>query len=268
MALFEQTLGTDPALQREYDVLRALKSCVRRAAPDAEPPATLTVRLQAGLDAIDASRPSVSWHRWRRPAAVLAAAAALALVVMPLTERPGTAPQPAIAPRVALDLNAGTLAQAHRDWQAQYASQSPADQTPRQMAAALAEQLGYAVVPPDPDHLQARLLGCSTCGHSVPGARAAVFVMAREGAAPLTLFEVGGESCQVATPGFSACAEQGVQIATVDGISLACWKTGGVHAVLAAEQPDAEALAKLAPQAVMVAHGGPAPRTVRLALGF
>ena len=266
LAAFEHTVAADPALQREYDVLRALKSCVRRAAPDAELPAALTARLHAGLDAIDAERPAVTWQRWLKPVAVLAAAAALVVVFQPLLE---TGPQPADEPvqlASALDLSAETLSQTHRDWQAHFATEPPATETPQQMAAALSERLGYDVVPPDPGRLHAELHGCASCDHSVPGAVAAVFVMTRDGEPPLTLFEVGGEACKVLTPGFTDATEQGVQIATANGVSLATWSIRGVHAVLAAEQSDAEALAKLAPRAVQVASIDLTPRLVRVAL--
>ncbi len=249
-AVFEQTIAVDANLRREYEILQALKSCVHRAAPTAELPASLTARLRTGLDAIDAATPPASaapWRRWWQPAFVLAGALAMVSFVLPL--RPSAVvPDPAPGTPARLNLQAGTLAKAHRDWQAHYASQPQATETPQQMAAALSQKIGYAVAAPDPGRLQARLRGCSTCSHSVPGMTAAVFVMTRSAAAPLSLFEVAGSGCTVDTPGFVDSAQPGVRIATVNGVSLACWRAAGGARRAGREQADAEALAKLAPQ--------------------
>lgn len=259
--VFDAALASDAALQREYAVLLALKACVRRAAPAEELPATFASRLAAGLDAVDAAVPaSPGFRRWWQPALVLAGALAVVSLLPQL--RPATS----AGEGPLLDLNAATLAQAHRDWQAHYASLPASDESPEAMASGLSTQVGFTVAAPAPAQLHARLRGCSTCGHSVPGATAAVFVMTRDDSAPMSLFEVADTGCRLGTPGFADSRQPGVRIATVDGVSLACWQAAGVHAVLAAERADAEELAKLAPRAVRLAYGLPRGLPVRYAL--
>jgi len=256
-AVFDQAIAADSALRREFEALQALKACVHRAAPNAEVPATLTASLVAGLDAIDAAAPapSVGLRRWWQPALVLAGALAVVSFVLP--PRPGSPSADPTPAGPSLSLDATNLAKAHRDWQAHYASLPLTEATPAQVAADISAKVGYAVAAPDTGRLRATLRGCSACGHSIPGATAAVFVMTRDDDAPMSLFEVTGEGCRIDTPGFANSQQPGVLIATVDGISLACWRAAGIHAVLAAEQSDAEDLARLAPRAVQVAQFAP-----------
>lgn len=265
---FEQALSETAALRHEFEALKAVKACVRRCAPRSEVPPRLALRLATHLDEIDQAPPAPrprawGWTGWWRPA--LAFAGLLLAVGLVVSRAPRLAPTEAPVSRQALALDATTLAQSHRDWQARYAAADLSAETPQAMAADLSTRVGYRVAAPLTRSLHAELKGCGSCGRSVPGVSTAVFVMRRADSKPLSLFEVARPAAGVVTTGFAPSSQPGVDIATVGEVNLASWHSADLYAILAGEDLPPEELAALLPTAVEIASQ-PTDRTQQLGL--
>lgn len=270
----ERLLATDAAAAREHATLLALKAAVRRAAGVQPLPDLVLSRVRRGLDAIDAEmapdlEPApVRRLGWLHPAALFAAAAVVVLGVA----LPGRHRTRAVAPTVAAtttqarwDLAPANLVMTHRAWHKAFAGQIPPAQTPDEMARRLADKVGYEVSPPQAGRLQATLVGCAVCDHTVPGHLTAVFVMERAEHEALSLFQVVAPPAELDTRGFREHCP-GVQVAEYDGVHLALWSQGDRHVVLAADRASCGELARLIPAAVRLAASPPLQRYARLPL--
>lgn len=262
-ATLDELLRSDARYQRELDLFAAVKAATARAFVEQDLPATFAGRLSRGLDAIDleqadeapaAERPLPFWQRALRPAWAVAAVALLVLAATPVIKARLATPSAATAeaPRI----EARQLAQAHRDWHQLAASRRRPDKPLPVLAAELEQKLGYEVTPPDLTRLNATLKVCSSCSHSIPGTRAAAFVMDRDGA-DLTLFEVGSPACGVTVNGFEPLDGSGLSVASTNGAQLALWSDGHRYACLVSDNVPADQLATMLPQALHLAHQQP-----------
>ncbi len=265
----ERLLATDPAAAREHATLLALKAAVRRAAGVQPVPELVLSRVRRGLDAIDAETASepapVRRLGWLRPAALFAAVAVVLVVALPGLHRTraGTPTVAAPAHQARWDLAPANLVMTHRAWHKTFAGQTPPAQSPDEMARRLADKVGYAVAPPDVPRLQAALVGCAACDHTVPGHLTAVFVMERAEHEALSLFQVVAPPAELDASGFREHCP-GVQVAEYDGVRLALWSQGDRHVVLAADRASCGELARLVPAAVRLASTPPLQRYARL----
>lgn len=228
--------------------------------------------MTRALDAVDAERralPRPAWRAvhlarlWRLAPAVVAGVALFGLVVWNLPTQHGE-----VRVRVTLagpddggwELNPARLAASHAKWTDHFRMWPQPVEQLTNIAQRLSSEVGYPVLPPDLESLDAKLYGAiADSGASGRGHLTAVLLLRRSDGRELSLFQIAAAPRAVRVVGFRRSAGAAVRTAVTSDTRLALFSEDRIHVCLASNSVPLESLVKLAPRAVRWDQAPPAP---------